>query len=59
MIIKGINSREMLKMKEFKNLLKKLEKNEKRVKKQAKKVDKLCQDMDALTMRLLSNRQDK
>ena len=46
-------------MKEFKNLLKKLEKNEKRIRKQAKKVDKICQDMDALTMRLLNSRQDK
>lgn len=59
MIIKGINSREMLKMKEINYLLKKLKKNKKRIKKQAKKVDKICQDMDALTMRLLNSGQDK
>ena len=45
-------------MKEFNNLLKKLKRNERRIKKQAKTVDKICQDMDALTMRLLS-KQDK
>ena len=59
MIIKGINSREMLKMKEIDHLFKQLKNNEKRIKKQAKRVDKLCQDMDALTMRLLSNKLEK
>lgn len=45
-------------MKEINHLFKQLKKNERRIRKQAKQVDKISQDLDALTMKLLS-RKDK